>query len=85
MDTNERATRTDERGTAAGGRAMGLDDALYAELMAAHEGLGDEAARALDARLILLLMNEVGDADRNRRVLAAAVGPSGGPEPERAA
>ena len=64
---------------------MGLDDALYGELMAAHEGLGDEATRALDARLILLLMNEVGNADRNRQLLAAAVGPSGGLVPERAA
>ena len=61
---------------------MGIDDGLYAELMEAHEGLGDEASRALDARMILLLMNEIGDPDRNRRLLTAAIGPSGGLVPE---
>ena len=61
---------------------MGIDDALYAELMEAHDGLGDEASRALDSRMILLLMNEVGDPERNRRLLAQAIGPSGGIVPE---
>ena len=51
---------------------MAIDDALYAALVAAHEGLDAEASRALDARLILLLMNEVGDAGRVRHLLAAA-------------
>ena len=36
-------------------------DGFYAELIAAHEGLSDEESQALNARLILLLANHVGD------------------------
>ena len=47
-------------------------DDFYAALMAAHEGLSlDESAR-LNARLVLLLANEVGDIDRLKAILAAA-------------
>ena len=47
-------------------------DDVYAALMAAHEGLSfDESAR-LNARLVLLLVNEVGDPDRIKALLAAA-------------
>ncbi len=49
-------------------------DDFYAELIAAHEGLSlDESAR-LNARLVLLLANEIGDLERLRTVLAAAKG-----------
>jgi len=47
------------------------DDA-YAALMEAHEGLSFEESAKLNARLVLLLMNEVGDLDRVKAVLAAA-------------
>jgi len=47
-------------------------DAFYAALIAAHDGLDDEQCAALDARLILLLANQVGDLDVLRAALAAA-------------
>lgn len=43
-------------------------DDIYAALMAAHDGLDFEASASLNARLVLLLANEVGDP---ARVLAA--------------
>ena len=36
------------------------DDA-YAKILAAHEGLEDEASHALNARLVLILANHIGD------------------------
>ena len=36
-------------------------DAFYAALVAAHEGLNAEASAALNARLVLILANQVGD------------------------
>ena len=36
------------------------DDA-YAKILAAHEGLEDEASQALNARLVLILANHIGD------------------------
>ncbi len=47
-------------------------DDFYAALMAAHEGLSMEESTRLNARLVLLLANEVGDLERLRAVLAAA-------------
>ncbi|MBK1657078.1 DUF2783 domain-containing protein [Paracraurococcus ruber] len=44
-------------------------DAFYALLMQAHRGLDEDASRRLDAALVLLLANHVGDM----AVLAAAV------------
>lgn len=38
-------------------------DALYTALMQAHEGLSTEQSHALNARLVLIMMNEIGDAD----------------------
>lgn len=38
-------------------------DRCYAALMAAHEGLGERESAALNARLVLILMNALGDAD----------------------
>ena len=47
------------------------DDA-YALLLEAHEGLTKAQSDALNARLILVLMNHVGDMDVLRAALAAA-------------
>ena len=47
------------------------DDA-YALLLAAHEGLSKAESDALNARLILVLMNHVGDMEVIRAVLEAA-------------
>ncbi len=41
-------------------------------LTAAHRGLGDEASRVLNARLVLLLANHVGDLAVLQQALAAA-------------
>ncbi len=46
----------------------GADD-FYAELLAAHEGLSKEGSDALNARLVLVLANHVGD----REVLSEAL------------
>ncbi len=37
-------------------------DGFYARLIAAHDGLSDEESAAMNARLILILANHVGDA-----------------------
>jgi len=39
-------------------------DAVYAALMEAHEGLTDAQSHALNARLVLMMANEIGDAAR---------------------
>ncbi len=52
----------------------GADD-FYAELLAAHEGLTKEQSDALNARLILILANHVGDRSVLARALAAARAP----------
>lgn len=36
-------------------------DEAYARLIAAHEGLSEAESHALNARLVLILMNHVGD------------------------
>ncbi|MEL7114861.1 MAG: DUF2783 domain-containing protein [Pseudomonadota bacterium] len=36
-------------------------DAIYAELIAAHRGLTEAESAAFNARLILILMNHIGD------------------------
>lgn len=51
-------------------RAHGDD--IYAALMAAHEGLTFEDSARLNARLVLLLANEVGDPERIKALLVAA-------------
>ncbi len=47
-------------------------DAFYAALMDAHRGLDAAASRKLDAKLVLLLANHVGDLDVLREAIAAA-------------
>ncbi len=51
-------------------------DAAYAELIAAHEGLTEAESHAMNARLILLLMNHIGDEAVLRAALARARSPS---------
>lgn len=38
-------------------------DGFYAALLAAHDGLTEEQSAALNARLVLVLANQVGDMD----------------------
>lgn len=47
------------------------DDA-YEALIAAHDGLTKEESDALNARLILILMNQIGDLQVIRAALEAA-------------
>lgn len=47
-------------------------DGFYAELLAAHEGLEKAESDALNARLVLVLANHIGDRQVLRQALAAA-------------
>jgi hypothetical protein len=49
-------------------------DGFYAALVAAHEGLSDAASAALNARLVLLLANQIGDQQVLADCIAAARG-----------
>lgn len=44
-------------------------DGFYADLIDAHDGLSEEESTALNARLILILANQIGD----RELLAEAL------------
>ena len=47
-------------------------DAFYAVLLAAHDGLSEEQSAALNARLIFVLANHIGDTEVLKEALAAA-------------
>lgn len=47
-------------------------DGFYAALIDAHEGLDAEASAALNARLILVLANQIGDLELLKAALDAA-------------
>lgn len=47
-------------------------DGFYDELLAAHEGLDKDQSDALNARLILVLCNHIGDRDVLRQAMQAA-------------
>jgi hypothetical protein len=47
-------------------------DSFYNALMDAHAGLTDAQSHALNARLVLIFANEIGDLDRLENLLAAA-------------
>jgi hypothetical protein len=47
-------------------------DDFYQALIDAHAGLTEAQSAALNARLILLLANQVGDVDTLRAAIAAA-------------
>jgi hypothetical protein len=47
-------------------------DEIYNTLVDAHKGLSEEQCRAFDAKLILLLINHIGDEAVIREALAEA-------------
>ena len=47
-------------------------DGFYTALMEAHRGLDDDASRRLDARLVILLANHIGDDAVLREAIALA-------------
>ncbi len=47
-------------------------DAFYDRLVSAHRGLTDEQSELMQARLVLLLANHIGDLRVLREALAAA-------------
>ncbi len=47
-------------------------DEFYEQLVGAHRGLSDDASRLLNARLVLLLANHIGDLDVLAQALHAA-------------
>ena len=51
-------------------------DDVYDALIAAHAGLGDAESVALNARLILVLANLIGDADKVIAAIDAAREPA---------
>ncbi len=48
-------------------------DGFYAELIAMHEGLSDDESASLNARLVLLLANHIGERSVLREAIAAAI------------
>jgi hypothetical protein len=59
-------------------------DDFYEALIDAHRGLSDDTSRLLNARLVLLLANHVGDLHVLREALAAARAGLDAPAPTRA-
>ncbi len=53
-------------------RDYSAGDDFYEELINAHRGLSDDESLALNARLILLLSNHIGDLSVLREALALA-------------
>lgn len=51
---------------------IGDTDAFYEALMNAHQGLDDDQSAQLNARLILLLANQIGDNELLAACLAEA-------------
>lgn len=49
-------------------------DAAYRMLIEAHRGLSDEASAALNARLVLILANQVGDLGVLQEAVRLAAG-----------
>jgi hypothetical protein len=47
-------------------------DAAYVALVEARRGLSEDAAAALDARLVLILANHIGDMDVLNEAIALA-------------
>ena len=53
-------------------RAYTPGDTFYEMLIAAHDGLDDEASQRLNARLVLMLSNHIGDLRVLREAFEAA-------------
>lgn len=49
-------------------------DTLFEALVEAHRGLAPEASRRLDAKLVLLLANHIGDVNVVQQAIAVAIG-----------
>ncbi|MFM7653894.1 MAG: DUF2783 domain-containing protein [Paracoccaceae bacterium] len=47
-------------------------DGFYAKLLATHRGLNEAQSHALNARLVLILSNHIGDAEVLEAALALA-------------
>ena len=62
---------------------MNRADDIFAALVEAHRGLDEEESRRLDARLILLLANEVGDAERVLALIGEAQSAGAAPDETR--
>lgn len=52
---------------------LAAPDDIYEALIKAHDGLTDDQSQALNARLILILLNHIGDAQVIRQALDAAL------------
>jgi hypothetical protein len=51
---------------------IGDPDAFYEKLIDAHDGLTDDESHFMNAKLVLLLANHIGDADVLSEALALA-------------
>lgn len=51
---------------------MAEHDQFYAELLNAHDGMSDEESQAFNARLILILANQIGNTEVLKQALNAA-------------
>lgn len=49
-------------------------DAIYESLIALHQGRGEEESQAVNARLILLLVNHIGDPEVVGDAMSIAAG-----------
>lgn len=47
-------------------------DEFYAALMEAHEGLNEDQSNRLNARLVLLMANQIGDTNTLKAIIADA-------------
>jgi hypothetical protein len=56
-------------------------DGFYASLVDAHQGLSDEASQLMNARLVLILANQIGDPAILAEALVLARGQLAGPAP----
>jgi hypothetical protein len=54
-------------------------DALYALLVEAHRGLSAEESRKLDAKLVLILANHIGEMETLRQAIDLARGATARP------
>ncbi len=60
---------------------FGNPDAAFVALMEARRGLGEEASAGLDARLVLILANHIGDLDVLNEAIALAKATGSGAPP----
>jgi len=60
-------------------RAFTPGDDFYEMLIETHRGLGDDDSRLVNARLVLLLANHIGDLEVLREALRAARAGIGSP------